>query len=132
MATVSVRYIVHDVEESISFYRDRLGFELVMHPAPPFAMLVKGDLRLLLSAPSASGGGGQSLPDGSPTPGGWNRFTLEVEDLDEAHDRLVADGVTFRSGVIVGVGGRQALAQDPSGNLVELFEPTRDEARLGG
>jgi catechol 2,3-dioxygenase-like lactoylglutathione lyase family enzyme len=133
MATVSVRYIVDDVEESISFYRDRLGFDLVMHPAPPFAMLVKGDLRLLLSAPSASGGGGQSLPDGSrPTPGGWNRFALEVDDLDQTRARLIAAGATFRSGVIEGIGGRQSLVEDPSGNLVELFEPTRTEARLDG
>ena len=82
MASVSVRYIVHDVAAAIAFYRQYLGFHEDMHPAPTFAMLARGDLPLVLSAPSAQGGGGQALPDGTvPQPGGWNRFALEVEDV---------------------------------------------------
>jgi catechol 2,3-dioxygenase-like lactoylglutathione lyase family enzyme len=103
-----------------------------MHPAPPFAMLDRGDLRLLLSAPSTQGGGGQSMPDGtSPAPGGWNRFTLEVSDL-AATVRILRDaGVRFRNEIVTGVGGKQVLIEDPSGNPIELFEPTIPEARLG-
>ena len=87
--TVSVRYIVEDVDAAISFYCDVLGFEVVMHPAPPFAMLSRGDLRLLLSAPTGSGGAAQAMPDGRrPEPGGWNRFQLEVADLAAEVERL--------------------------------------------
>ena len=124
MAMVSVRYIVHDVDRAIDFYRDDLGFAVQMHPAPTFAILTRGDLRLLLSAPSGSGGGGQTLADGSrPEPGGWNRISLEVDDLAGEIERLRTAGVAFRSDVIEGVGGDQQLVEDPSGNLVELFEP---------
>jgi catechol 2,3-dioxygenase-like lactoylglutathione lyase family enzyme len=131
MSSVSVRYIVDDVDAAIGFYCGQLGFTEVMHPAPAFAMLTKDDLRLLLSAPNNEGGGGQQLADGStPQPGGWNRFTLQVDDLEGEIDRLRAAGVTLRSGLIEGIGGRQVLVADPSGNLVELFQPTRDEARL--
>jgi catechol 2,3-dioxygenase-like lactoylglutathione lyase family enzyme len=131
MATVSVRYIVDDVDASISFYRDLLGFNEVMHPAPSFAMMSRGDLRLVLSAPSRQGGGGQAMPDGTmPMPGGWNRFSLEVDDLDGLVTRLRDAGASFRNDVVTGVGGRQILLEDPSGNPVELFEPTIDEARL--
>jgi catechol 2,3-dioxygenase-like lactoylglutathione lyase family enzyme len=131
MATVSVRYIVHDVDEAISFYRDQLGFTEVMHPAPTFAMLARGDLRLVLSAPGGGPGGGAAMPDGtSPTPGGWNRFSLEVPDLAAAVEMLRAGGAHFRNDIVSGVGGKQILVEDPSGNPVELFEPTRDEARL--
>lgn len=133
MATVSVRYIVHDVDEAIRFYCDRLGFEEVMHPAPTFAMLQRGDLRLVVSAPGGGGGGGQAMPDGRvPEPGGWNRFTLEVPDLASLVEELRAQGVTFRNDIVVGNGGNQILVEDPSGNPVELFQPTRPEARLGG
>lgn len=126
MAQVTVRYIVHDVDEAIVFYRDRLGFAEVMHPAPTFAMLSRGDLRLLLSAPSTQGGGGQAMPDGRvPEPGGWNRFEIEVDDLAAEVENLRAAGVSFRSDIITGVGGRQVLIDDPSGNPVELFESTR-------
>ena len=124
MATVSVRYIVEDVEAAIGFYRDHLGFEVQMHPAPTFAMLTRGDLRLLLSAPSGQGGGGMVLPDGRrPEPGGWNRFSLEVSDLAAEVERLRAAGVALRSDIVEGIGGDQALAEDPSGNPVELFQP---------
>jgi catechol 2,3-dioxygenase-like lactoylglutathione lyase family enzyme len=132
MASVSVRYIVDDVDESIAFYRDRLGFTEVMHPAPTFAMLAKGELQLALSAPSGQGGGGQAMPDGTlPEPGGWNRFRLQVEDLEQAVESLRAAGARFRNEIVVGVGGNQILLDDPSGNPIELFEPTRPEARLG-
>jgi catechol 2,3-dioxygenase-like lactoylglutathione lyase family enzyme len=132
VATVSVRYIVDDVDAAIAFYCQHLGFEEQMHPAPTFAMLTRGDLRLVLSAPGAGpGGGGQAMPDGTmPTPGGWNRFSLEVTDLAGTMDRLRDAGVRFRSDLISGVGGKQALIEDPSGNPVELFEPIRAEARL--
>jgi catechol 2,3-dioxygenase-like lactoylglutathione lyase family enzyme len=133
MASVGVRYIVDDVDASIAFYRDQLGFEEVMHPAPTFAMLARGDLRLVLSAPSGQGGGGAAMPDGAlPQPGGWNRFQLQVDDLETRVEQLRAEGATFRNELVTGVGGKQILVEDPSGNLVELFEPTRDEARLGG
>ena len=133
VATVSVRYIVDDVDAAIAFYCEHLGFVERMHPAPTFAMLERGDLRLALSAASGRGGGGQAMPDGTrPEPGGWNRFMLEVADLDDAVAALQAAGVHLRSGLIEGVGGRQVIVEDPSGNPVELFSPTRDEARLKG
>jgi catechol 2,3-dioxygenase-like lactoylglutathione lyase family enzyme len=132
MPTVSVRYIVDDVDDAIAFYCENLGFTEVMHPAPPFAMLARGDLRLVLSAPSDSPGGGQAMPDGTvPQPGGWNRFSLEVSDLDRVVADLRAAGVHFRNEILDGVGGRQVLIDDPSGNPVELFQPTREEAKLG-
>ena len=124
VATVSVRYFVDDVDTAIAFYRDLLGFEVVMHPAPPFAMLARGDLRLLLSAPGGGPGGGAAMPDGRlPEPGGWNRFQIEVADLDAEVDRLRGAGATFRNEIVEGVGGRQILVDDPAGNCVELFEP---------
>ena len=138
MATVSVRYIVNDVDAAIAFYTQYLGFTEVMHPAPAFAMLVRGDLRLVLRAPGGpgggaqGGGGGSELPDGTmPAPGGWNRFSIEVTDLDALVGKLHDDGVRFRNDIVNGTGGRQIIAEDPSGNPVELFEPTRPEARLG-
>ena len=131
MATVCVRYIVHAVDAAFAFYCGRLGFDEVMHPAPTFAMLSRGDLRLVLSAPGGPGGGGQAMPDGTvPTPGGWNRFTLEVDNLDATVAELRGSGTHFRNEVVEGVGGRQVLVDDPSGNPVELFQPTIDEARL--
>ena len=120
--TVSVRYIVHDVEEAIRFYKDFLGFELVMHPAPPFAIISSGNLRLLLSQPG-SGGGGHALPDGQlPKPGGWNRIHLPVKNLQSVYIALKEKGAKFKNEIIEGVGGKQALLEDPSGNLIELFE----------
>jgi catechol 2,3-dioxygenase-like lactoylglutathione lyase family enzyme len=131
MATVSVRYIVDDVDAAIAFYCGELGFQEVMHPAPSFAMLSRGDLRLVLTAPGGGPGGGQAMPDGTlPTPGGWNRFQLEVEDLEGIVARLRDGGARFRNEIIAGVGGKQILVEDPAGNPVELFEPTIAEARL--
>jgi catechol 2,3-dioxygenase-like lactoylglutathione lyase family enzyme len=131
MATVSVRYIVDNVDDAIAFYRDRLGFKEQMHPAPTFAMLARGDLRLVLSAPSGAGGGGQAMPDGTkPEPGGWNRFMIEVPDLEQLVETLRAQRVSFRNDIVVGVGGKQILLEDPSGNPIELFEPTAPEASL--
>jgi catechol 2,3-dioxygenase-like lactoylglutathione lyase family enzyme len=131
MATVSVRYIVNDVDAAIAFYCQRLGFHEDMHPAPAFAMLSRGDLRLVLSAPGAGPGGGQAMPDGTtPEPGGWNRFQLETDDLETFVEELRQHGTRFRNDIITGVGGKQILAEDPSGNPIELFQPTRDEAKL--
>ena len=131
MATVSVRYIVHDVDAAIDFYCQRLGFHEDMHPAPAFAMLSRGDLRLVLSAPGGGPGGGQSMPNGAvPEPGGWNRFQLEVEELETAVEELGRHGARFRNEIVAGVGGKQILVEDPSGDPIELFEPTRAEAKL--
>jgi catechol 2,3-dioxygenase-like lactoylglutathione lyase family enzyme len=126
MATVSVRYIVHDVEAAIAFYTTHLGFAVGMHPAPTFAMLTRGDLRLLLSAPGGPGGGGQQMPDGrKPEPGGWNRIQLEVSDLASEVETLRKAGVHFRNDMVIGIGGNQILLDDPAGNPVELFQTTR-------
>jgi catechol 2,3-dioxygenase-like lactoylglutathione lyase family enzyme len=131
MSSVSVRYIVNDVDAAIAFYTRHLGFSEVMHPAPAFAMLSRGELRLVLSAPGGGPGGGQAMPDGTvPTPGGWNRFSVEVTNLGDTVEKLRAAGVKFRNDIITGVGGKQVIAEDPSGNPVELFEPTLPEARL--
>jgi catechol 2,3-dioxygenase-like lactoylglutathione lyase family enzyme len=131
MAKVQVRYIVNDVDEAIQFYTIHLGFILVMHPAPPFAMLSRNDLRLVLSAPNPSGGGGRSMPDGSQqAPGGWNRFAIEVNDLSTFIKPLQKAGVHFRNEIVTGVGGKQVIIDDPSGNPIELFEPTLPEAKL--
>jgi len=132
MATVQVRYIVNDVDAAIDFYTKRLGFKLEMHPAPPFAMLSRGDLRLVLSAPNPSAGGGQAMPDGRvQTPGGWNRFAIEVKELASMVAELRRNGARFRNDIVTGVGGRQIIVEDPSGNPIELFEPILQEARLG-
>src|SRR6266480_2968288 len=128
MTTVSVRYIVDDVDAAIEFYCQQLGFHEDMHPAPAFAMLSNGALRLVLSAPGGGPGGGQAMPDGTvPQPGGWNRFQLEVADLDATVEKLRERGVRFRNEIVTGVGGRQILVEDPSGNPVELFEPALPE-----
>lgn len=123
--SVNIRYMVDDVSEAVDFYTQHLGFEVQMHPAPGFAALRRGSLRLLLNAPGA-GGAGQPMPDGrSPGPGGWNRIQLEVEDLTGTVERLKEEGVTFRNEIVSGKGGRQILLEDPAGNPVELFEPHR-------
>jgi len=131
MATVQVRYIVNDVDAAIAFYCGHLGFKEIMHPAAAFAMLTRGDLRLVLSAPNPSAGGGQPMPDGTQQqPGGWNRFAIEVEDLAATVEELRKAGARFRNEIVTGVGGKQILVEDPSGNPVELFQPLRSEARL--
>jgi catechol 2,3-dioxygenase-like lactoylglutathione lyase family enzyme len=132
MAIVQVRYIVNDVDAAIAFYCQNLGFTEVLHPAPAFAMLTRGDLRLVLSAPNPAGGGGQPMPDGrNQEPGGWNRFAIEVSDLTATVETLRESGARFRNEIVTGVGGKQILVEDPSGNPVELFQPTAPEARLG-
>lgn len=131
MASVQVRYIVHDVDAAIAFYCQQLGFHEDMHPSPSFAMLSRGELRLVLTKPGGGPGGGQAMADGTlPTPGGWNRFAIETPDVAQLANQLREAGAKFRSDVIVGVGGKQALVEDPSGNLIELFEPILPEARL--
>jgi catechol 2,3-dioxygenase-like lactoylglutathione lyase family enzyme len=131
MATVQVRYILRDVDAAIAFYCGLLGFREDMHPAPAFAMLSRGDLRLVLSAPNPAGGGGQPMPDGTPQePGGWNRFALQVRDLDATVEALRKAGARFRNDIVTGVGGKQILVEDPSGNPVELFQPILPEAHL--
>ena len=131
MATVSVRYIVHDVDAAISFYCEHLGFHEVMHPAPTFAMLTHDDLRLVLTAPGGGPGGGQAMPDGRvPEPGGWNRIIISVNNLQHEVDRLRNADLHFRSDILKGPGGSEILLDDPSGNPIELFEPTRPEAAL--
>lgn len=130
-ATVQVRYIVDDVDAAIAFYCKHLGFREVIHPAPAFAMLSRGDLRLVLSKPGGGPGGGQAMPDGTmPQPGGWNRFAIEVSDLATTVEALRQAGVHFRNDIVSGVGGKQILIDDPSGNPIELFQPTIPEARL--
>ena len=126
MATVSVRYIVDDVEEAIAFYTGRLGFSVELNPAPGFAVLSRGDLRLLLNEPGA-GGAGQPMPDGrEPEPGGWNRIQVEVDDLAGEVGAIRDAGARFRNEIVEGRGGKQILLEDPSGNPIELFEPPRD------
>jgi catechol 2,3-dioxygenase-like lactoylglutathione lyase family enzyme len=131
MAAVQVRYIVNDVDVAITFYCTHLGFKEIMHPAPVFAMLSRGDLRLALSRPAGGPGGGQAMPDGTmPEPGGWNRFAIEVSDLAATVEVLRKAGIHFRNDIVIGVGGKQILIDDPSGNPIELFQSTIPEARL--
>jgi catechol 2,3-dioxygenase-like lactoylglutathione lyase family enzyme len=128
---IQIRYIVTDVDAAIAFYCNHLGFHLDMHPALAFAMLSRGELRLVLSAPNPAGGGGQPMPDGTnQEPGGWNRFAIEVTDLAGLVESLRKAGAHFRNEIVTGVGGKQIILEDPSGNPVELFEPTIPEARL--
>jgi catechol 2,3-dioxygenase-like lactoylglutathione lyase family enzyme len=119
---VSVRYMVHDVDAALDFYTTHLGFEARMVAGPAFADVTRGNLRLLLSGPKSSAG--RPMPDGAtPGPGGWNRIHLVVDDLAAEVDRLRSEGVTFRNDVVTGPGGSQILILDPSGNVVELFQP---------
>ncbi len=124
MTTVNVRYMVNDVEAAVAFYTTRLGFTLISKTLPAFADVARGDLRLLLSGPASSAG--RPMPDGRrPSPGGWNRIHLVVEDLSGEVDRLRAAGVQFRSDIVTGPGGSQIVLDDPSGNPIELFQPRR-------
>ena len=118
----SVRYIVDDVDAAVAFYTDLLGFTVLSHPAPAFADVVRGPLRVLLSGPQSSGARATPAEEAGP---GRNRIHLVVDDLDVQAERLRAAGVTFRSEVVEGPGGRQFLVADPAGNLVEVFEPAR-------
>ena len=134
MSTASVHYIVDDVDAAIDFYCRELGFEQQMHPDPAFAMLTRGDLRLVLVSPVGPdhpGGGSRPMPDGTKQqPGGWNRIMLQVSDLGSAVEALRSQGVRFRNEIVTGIGNKQVLVEDPAGNVVELFEPIRSEARL--
>jgi catechol 2,3-dioxygenase-like lactoylglutathione lyase family enzyme len=119
---VNVRYIVDDVQESVDFYTNHLGFVTGMNAAPAFADVSRGELRLLLSGPTSSAG--RAMPDGTkPSPGGWNRIHFIVDDIDGEVARLRDAGLTFRNDVLTGPGGQQILLEDPSGNVIELFQP---------
>ena len=123
MTTVSVRYINDDVDAAVAFYVEHLGFDVEMRPGPGFAVLSRGNLRLLLNRPGA-GGAGQPVPDGRrPEPGGWNRFQIEVADLQREVEALRQAGASFRNEIVTGQGGSQILLEDPSGNPIELFQP---------
>ena len=120
----SVRYLIDDVDRAIDFYTTHLGFTLGRNASPAFAEVLRGPLRLLLSGPTSSGA--RPLPDGTtPAPGGWNRIHLIVDDITHDVERLRAAGLNFRSDIISGPGGQQILLQDPSGNLIELFQPAK-------
>jgi catechol 2,3-dioxygenase-like lactoylglutathione lyase family enzyme len=123
MTTVNVRYIVDDVDGPVDFYAERLGFKVETRPGPGFAVLSRGDLRLLLNRPGA-GGAGTAMPDGRrPEPGGWNRIQIEVSDLEREVEALRVAGASFRGEIVTGRGGSQILLEDPAGNPVELFQP---------
>jgi len=118
----SIRYLVHDVDAAVAFYTGRLGFELRQQFGPAMAILAHGDLTLWVAGPQASAA--RPMPDGrKPEPGGWNRFVLEVENLAALVDDLRSQGVNFRNDIVTGVGGQQILCEDPSGNVIELFQP---------
>ena len=119
---VNVRYMVHDVDEAIGFYTKQLEFELLTSAAPAFADVKRGNLRLLLAGPKSSAG--RPMPDGrQPGPGGWNRIHFVVDDIESEVARLRDGGATFRNDIVTGPGGKQILLEDPSGNVVEIFEP---------
>jgi catechol 2,3-dioxygenase-like lactoylglutathione lyase family enzyme len=119
---VNVRYMVNDVDQAIAFYTKRLGFELLTSASPAFADVKRGHLRLLLAGPTSSAG--RPMPDGrKPGPGGWNRIHFVVDDIDAEVARLREAGAAFRNDIVTGPGGKQILLEDPSGNVVELFEP---------
>lgn len=124
MTTVNIRYMVDDVDAAVAFYTTHLGFKLISKTLPAFADVALGDLRLLLSGPTSSAG--RPMPDGRrPTPGGWNRIHLIVDDLSGEVSRLRSAGVHFRNDIVTGPGGAQILLEDPSGNPIELFQPRR-------
>ena len=121
---VNVRYMVDDVQSAVDWYTANFGFEVDSSAAPAFAAVRKGPLRLLLSGKTSSAG--RPMPDGAvPEPGGWNRFELVVPDLPAEVERLRGRGLKFRNDIVTGPGGKQILVEDPSGNVVELFEPAR-------
>ena len=125
--TLMVRYIVNDVDRTAAFYTDHLGFHVAAQTGPHFALLERDNLQLVLSPPKGPGGGSQPMPDGRrPEPGGWNRMVVQSRDLEGDVDVLRRASVRFRNDIVAGPGGRQILLEDPSGNLVELFEPAPD------
>ncbi len=120
---VGVRYIVHDAEIAVDFYTKFLGFTINMQAGPAYADIQRGNLRIFMNQPGA-GAAGQAMPDGTlPAPGGWNRIRIVVKDLEDMVNRLKKEGAVFRNDIITGAGGKQVLLMDPSGNLIELFEP---------
>ena len=122
----SVRYLVKDVDQAVEFYVDQLGFEVVFDAAPNFVVVSRGPLKLMLNVVGGSGGASQPMPDGRvPEPGGWSRFQLLVDDLESDVERLRSSGASFRNDIVNGIGGKQILLEDPSGNLIELFEPLK-------
>lgn len=124
-AQVRVRYIVNDVPAAVAFYTGKLGFKLDVQSGPYFAALSRGGVQLLLNPPTGPGGASQPMPNGErPAPGGWNRIVVDTPDLQSDVDRLRKEGVHFRNDIIVGLGGNQILLDDPSGNVIELFQPT--------
>jgi predicted enzyme related to lactoylglutathione lyase len=126
------RYIVNDVNTAIEFYTKQLGFKLEMHPAPPFAEVSLGDMHIYLTQPFPRGGGAPMPSGEQQTPGGWNRIHLVVEDLEATIGKLSRTGCRFRNQVVQGVGGKQILLEDPSGNLIELFQPNTADYRAPG
>ncbi len=128
---IQIRYIVNDVDAAVIFYTEKLGFKVDVHPNQFFAMLSLDGLRLILSKPNTLPGGGQQMPEGTQQyPGGWNRFAIEVNDLSEIVEILKTKGVHFRNNIVTGVGVKQIIIEDPSGNPIELFEPIIPEAQL--
>lgn len=123
--TVKVRYIVDDADAAVAFYTEMLGFKVDMQFGAGFAAVSRGDLQLLMNKPGAGGAGASDAQGRAPEPGGWNRIQIETDDLDGMVERLRARNAQFRSDIIQGNGGRQILLEDPSGNLIELFEPPR-------
>ena len=125
-----VRYIVNDIDAAIPFYTNHLGFSVSAQSGPNFALLARENLQLVLSPPKGPGGGSQPMPDGRrPEPGGWNRIIVTTSNLQDDVKRLKKAGVTFRNDIVAGPGGKQILLEDPSGNLVELFEQAPDSAK---
>jgi catechol 2,3-dioxygenase-like lactoylglutathione lyase family enzyme len=121
---VNVRYMVDDVQQSVDWYTKHLGFSLLSNAAPAFADVERGALRVLLSGEKSSAG--RPMPDGArPTPGGWNRFELVVDDIEAEVEKLRVSGLKFRNDIVRGPGGAQILLEDPSGNVIELFEPKK-------
>ncbi|HEV8408366.1 MAG TPA: VOC family protein [Sphingomicrobium sp.] len=130
LSALMVRYIVNDVEEAVAFYEKHLQFRVAGQSGPYFALLERENMQLVLSPPKGPGGGSQPMPDGRrPEPGGWNRIVVRTSDLDGEIDVLRRAGASFRNEVVSGPGGRQILLEDPSGNLVELFEPAPDSQK---
>src|SRR5678816_665970 len=127
---VMVRYIVNDIEAAIAFYKKNLGFQIAAQTGPYFAILSRDNMQLVLSPPKGPGGGSQPMPDGRrPEPGGWNRIIVRSSSLDHEVAALRKAGVKFRNDIVAGPGGRQILVEDPSGNLVELFEPAPESEK---